>query len=130
MVVAPEKIPWQALRTLLGQSIYGGRLDNEFDQAVLQTFLSHLFTAQSFDPDFPLVPGGEVNLTLPEEANSRENILAWVCGQWTLSLWFGVAMMRNSFSVFPTVRLTIENQLTPTHELIFLCSILLFSILY
>lgn len=28
----PEKIPWDALVTLLSQSIYGGKIDNDFDQ--------------------------------------------------------------------------------------------------
>ena len=30
--VPPEKIPWNALCTLLSQCIYGGRIDNDFDQ--------------------------------------------------------------------------------------------------
>ena len=28
----PDKVPWSAFRTLLSQCIYGGRIDNEFDQ--------------------------------------------------------------------------------------------------
>jgi len=28
----PEKVPWDAFRTLLSQCIYGGKIDNEFDQ--------------------------------------------------------------------------------------------------
>ena len=28
----PDKIPWSAFRTLLSQCIYGGRIDNDFDQ--------------------------------------------------------------------------------------------------
>ena len=30
--VSPEELPWQALRTLLSQSLYGGRIDHPFDQ--------------------------------------------------------------------------------------------------
>lgn len=30
--VAPDKLPWLALRTLLSQCIYGGKIDNQFDQ--------------------------------------------------------------------------------------------------
>lgn len=29
--IDPDKIPWDALRTLIGQSIYGGKIDNAFD---------------------------------------------------------------------------------------------------
>lgn len=28
----PEKVPWDAFRTLISQCIYGGKIDNEFDQ--------------------------------------------------------------------------------------------------
>ena len=39
----PEKVPWDALRTLLSQCIYGGKIDNDFDQVthlcVVQTIL-------------------------------------------------------------------------------------------
>lgn len=29
--IDPDKIPWDALRTLISQSIFGGKIDNEFD---------------------------------------------------------------------------------------------------
>lgn len=51
----PEKVPWDALATLMSQCIYGGKIDNEFDQRLLTSFLSKLFTPKSFDPEFPLV---------------------------------------------------------------------------
>lgn len=28
----PDKLPWSAFKTLLSQCIYGGRIDNDFDQ--------------------------------------------------------------------------------------------------
>jgi dynein heavy chain 1, cytosolic len=45
--IPPEKIPWVALRTILGQTIYGGRVDNEFDMRLLTSFLEQLFTPNS-----------------------------------------------------------------------------------
>lgn len=45
----PEKVPWAALRTLLCQSIYGGKIDNSFDERLMETFLSTLFTETSFE---------------------------------------------------------------------------------
>ena len=33
----PEKVPWDALRTLMSECIYGGKIDNEFDQVRLQS---------------------------------------------------------------------------------------------
>ncbi|XP_076442165.1 cytoplasmic dynein 1 heavy chain 1-like isoform X5 [Babylonia areolata] len=51
----PEKVPWEALRTLLSQCIYGGKIDNDFDQRLLNTFVNKLFTPESFDSSFVLV---------------------------------------------------------------------------
>lgn len=51
----PEKVPWDALVKLLSQSIYGGKIDNDFDQRLLLSFLSKLFTPRSFETDFALV---------------------------------------------------------------------------
>ncbi|KAB7502822.1 Dynein heavy chain, cytoplasmic [Armadillidium nasatum] len=51
----PEKVPWDAISTLLSQCIYGGKIDNEFDQRLLSSFLVKLFTPKSFELDFPLV---------------------------------------------------------------------------
>lgn len=51
----PSKVPWDAIKTLLGQCIYGGKIDNEFDQRLLTTFINKLFTPKSFEGDFNLV---------------------------------------------------------------------------
>ncbi|VDL72361.1 unnamed protein product [Nippostrongylus brasiliensis] len=53
--VAPEKLPWTTLRTLLSQCIYGGKIDNHFDQILLDCILERLFTAKSFEPEHVLV---------------------------------------------------------------------------
>jgi len=33
--VDPDKIPWDALQTMVSQSIFGGKIDNKFDQKIL-----------------------------------------------------------------------------------------------
>eukprot|EP01118_Nematostelium_gracile_P001172 TRINITY_DN1120_c0_g1_i1.p1 TRINITY_DN1120_c0_g1~~TRINITY_DN1120_c0_g1_i1.p1 ORF type:complete len:604 (+),score=181.76 TRINITY_DN1120_c0_g1_i1:243-1814(+) len=78
--LAPEKIPWVALRTLLGQTVYGGRVDNIFDLRLLDSFLEQLFTEHSFDADFPLFKsiGNQTTLTIPESATKRSQFLKWV----------------------------------------------------
>ena len=53
--LSPDKVPWSAFRTLLSQCIYGGRIDNDFDQRLLNSFVNRLFTVQSFDSSFPLM---------------------------------------------------------------------------
>lgn len=40
----PDRVPWSALRTLFSQAVYGGRIDNDFDQRLLNTFLERIFT--------------------------------------------------------------------------------------
>lgn len=82
----PEKVPWDALVTLLSQSIYGGKIDNDFDQRLLQSFLSKLFTPRSFESDFALVanvdgvaggPGGARHITMPD-GTRRDHFLKWI----------------------------------------------------
>ena len=81
----PEKVPWDALRTLMSQCIYGGKVDNSFDAKLLAAFLDKLFTVTSFEGDLPLVKGvgveggdaGSDCILLPE-GSRREELLDWV----------------------------------------------------
>ncbi|XP_066262861.1 dynein heavy chain, cytoplasmic isoform X1 [Euwallacea similis] len=79
----PEKVPWDALVTLLSQSIYGGKIDNLFDQRLLQSFLHKLFTSKSFEGDFALVanidngPNGNRHITMPD-GTRRDHFLKWI----------------------------------------------------
>ncbi|XP_026482181.1 dynein heavy chain, cytoplasmic isoform X8 [Ctenocephalides felis] len=84
----PEKVPWDALVTLLSQSIYGGKIDNDFDQRLLVSFLSKLFTPRSFESDFALVanvdgvaggPNGQRHITMPD-GTRRDHFLKWIEG--------------------------------------------------
>ncbi len=45
-----------ALRTLLAETVYGGRIDNVFDQRLLESFLAYLFSSSSFDLNYLLTP--------------------------------------------------------------------------
>ncbi|KRT84034.1 hypothetical protein AMK59_1732, partial [Oryctes borbonicus] len=76
----PEKVPWDALVTLLSQSIYGGKIDNDFDQRLLQSFLMKLFTPKSFESDFPLVvnvEGSMGHIVMPD-GTRRDHFLKWI----------------------------------------------------
>ncbi|WVR09001.1 hypothetical protein IAU60_006061 [Kwoniella sp. DSM 27419] len=63
--VDPAQIPWTALRTLIKQAVYGGRVDSDYDQRVVDAFVDRIFTAQAYDPDFKLVEG-DVELHGPD----------------------------------------------------------------
>ncbi|KAI8873838.1 hypothetical protein GQ42DRAFT_152391 [Ramicandelaber brevisporus] len=53
--IAPENIPWDAISTLLIESVYGGQIDNDYDKQLLGSFVNDLFQTKSFDLDFLLV---------------------------------------------------------------------------
>jgi dynein heavy chain 1, cytosolic len=77
--VSPDAIPWEALRTLLSQSLYGGRIDNAFDQDTLDSFVLALFNPTCFDVDFPLVQGdGATKPVLMPDAVDRAAFLSWL----------------------------------------------------
>lgn len=79
----PEKVPWDALVTLLSQCIYGGKIDNDFDQRLLASFLRKLFTPRSFEADFALVAnidgaqGNQRHITMPD-GTRRDHFLKWI----------------------------------------------------
>lgn len=54
--IDPASIPFDAIRVLLKQAIYGGRVDNDPDQRVLDRFIDQLFTHSIYDHGFTLVP--------------------------------------------------------------------------
>jgi len=62
--VDPAQIPWQALRSLLNVSIYGGRVDSVFDQQILDSFSEALFHAEAYESDFLLVQDEDPSLAL------------------------------------------------------------------
>ncbi len=75
----PVTIPWDALRTLIKQSVYGGRIDSDFDQRILDAFVDGLFTPTAYNVDFALVPAlaGQQHLGAPD-GTKMEHFLNWV----------------------------------------------------
>lgn len=79
--VDPAVIPWDALRTLVKQCVYGGRVDSDFDQKIIDAFVDGLFTPAAYNVDFDLVPSatGSRMLSVPE-GTKLEHFLTWVQG--------------------------------------------------
>ncbi|RIA96574.1 dynein heavy chain [Glomus cerebriforme] len=76
--VSPDKIPWEAMRSLITISGYGGRIDNEFDKRLLECFVNSLFTPAAYDIDYALVDvEGDDNLIIPE-GSKIEHFMNWV----------------------------------------------------
>ncbi|KIY45226.1 dynein heavy chain protein 1 [Fistulina hepatica ATCC 64428] len=79
--VDPATIPWEALRTLIKQSVYGGRVDSDFDQRILDAFVDGLFTPNAYHVDFDLVPSiGEGQVLGAPDGTKMEHFLTWVNG--------------------------------------------------
>ena len=90
----PDKVPWEALRTLLSQCIYGGRIDNHFDQVLLDCFIANLFNAKAFEAASVLIPdfdGHGNNLLMPDGVR-REQFVQWAEAIKTLQTpsWLGL----------------------------------------
>lgn len=77
--IDPATIPWDALRTLIKQSVYGGRVDSDFDQRILDAFVDGLFTSAAYNVDFNLVSSisGSQLLGVPD-GTKMEHFLSWV----------------------------------------------------
>uniref|UniRef100_K3WUC5 Dynein heavy chain, cytoplasmic n=1 Tax=Globisporangium ultimum (strain ATCC 200006 / CBS 805.95 / DAOM BR144) TaxID=431595 RepID=K3WUC5_GLOUD len=75
--VAPDNIPWTAIRTTLKESVYGGRVDNEFDQELMDTLLEHVFTPDSYQNTFELVSAGDEKLLIAE-GKTKQQFMEWI----------------------------------------------------
>ena len=82
--VDPDKIPWDALRTLISQSIFGGKIDNEFDNKILNSLVDRFFRADSYSLGFrlfePAVGSSEDETLIVPEAHSHSEFLQWIKG--------------------------------------------------
>ncbi|KAJ6227585.1 dynein heavy chain [Anaeramoeba flamelloides] len=81
--IDPRNIPWEAIRKLLGDVMYGGRVDNAFDQTLLEGMLQKLFVPESFSKDFKLIDyiNTETNerfVLRPPSGTDLETYLKWV----------------------------------------------------
>ncbi|OLY80070.1 Cytoplasmic dynein 1 heavy chain 1 [Smittium mucronatum] len=82
--LAPEKIPWNSIRFLLINYVYGGTLVNDFDMIILKSFIEQLFQPSSFSLDFRLIPNNSFGKSSESdyyietpEATSFEGFIKW-----------------------------------------------------
>ncbi|GAA6059654.1 hypothetical protein JCM10212_004157 [Sporobolomyces blumeae] len=76
--VDPAAIPWSAIRTLVRETVYGGKIDTEFDQSLLDSFVASLFSPRAYDVDFELVAksDAEEGLLVPD-ATQLDQFVEW-----------------------------------------------------
>ncbi|KAK4049755.1 dynein heavy chain [Microbotryomycetes sp. JL221] len=76
--VDPATIPWEAIRCLVRETVYGGKIDNEFDQALLDSFVAYLFSSRAYEGNFELVPAtDDEKALLAPEATKIEQFIEW-----------------------------------------------------
>ena len=76
--IAPSKIPWDAIRTIIHQSMYGGKIDNEYDMKILESLVDLCFNEKTFEDNYPLYKTSNENtsnlLTVPNKQNNAEYV--------------------------------------------------------
>jgi len=75
--ISPDTIPWTAIKVILKESLYGGRVDNTFDQELMDTLLDNVFTPESYQNDFKLVNQGTSSLII-SGGKSKEQFMEWI----------------------------------------------------
>ena len=121
--VDPNDLPWQALCTLLSESLYGGRVDNTYDQAALDSFIESIFNPRSYESAAPIAfeyPRDNVSsavtlLTFPD-GFSRSAFETWIS-----------SLPNNASPSFLGLPATAENQLQSLagHQLLSRLSVLM-----
>jgi dynein heavy chain 1 len=76
--IDPIRIPWSALRALIKQAVYGGRVDSDYDQRVVDAFVDKIFTTRAYDSDFELVEGAD--RLLSPEGTKLQQYIVWAQG--------------------------------------------------
>ena len=71
-----EELPWSTLRYLIGEAMYGGRVTDDFDRRVLNTYLKEFMGDFIFDTNqkFYFSKSG-FNYQIPTEAENIEQIV-------------------------------------------------------
>lgn len=52
--IDPAQIPWEAIKTILTHTLYGAKIDNDYDGMILSSLVDNLFSAKSYDVNHTL----------------------------------------------------------------------------
>lgn len=80
--ISPEDIQWCALQTLVGDIVYGGKVDDDSDSKYLHQLSNRIFRLESFEHDFNLINNEvaqRLNISLnPPEGRSVDDYISWI----------------------------------------------------
>jgi dynein heavy chain len=72
-----EELPWETLRYLIGEAMYGGRVTDDFDRRVLNTYLKEYLGDFIFDKNQPYYfSRSGADYTIPMAQNYEQFLLA------------------------------------------------------
>jgi dynein heavy chain 1 len=74
--LSPERIPWDALQSLIVKTVYGGKIDSEIDFEILKELVCEYLSPHMFDKEFSLVNTTSYTLRIPE-SNDFNSLMAW-----------------------------------------------------
>lgn len=71
-------IPWNSLKYLIGEVMYGGRVIDDFDRRIVRTYMDEYFGDFLFDPfqPFHFYRDDAVDYLIPMEALTRDEFIA------------------------------------------------------
>jgi len=70
-----EELPWSTLRYLIGEAMYGGRVTDDFDRRILNTYLKEFMGDFIFDANQKFYfSRAEFDYVIPMEATTMETI--------------------------------------------------------
>lgn len=70
------RLPWNSLKYLIGEVMYGGRVIDEFDRRIVKTYMNEYmgdFLFDTFQP-FHFFRDNTVDYTIPPDGNKDEYI--------------------------------------------------------
>lgn len=73
--IAPLSIPWDAIRSLLIDTVYGGKVDRSDDRYVLEQLVFSVFKVEAYNLDFSLVPDNSIKVP---EGSGLDSFNKWV----------------------------------------------------
>ncbi len=73
----PSKVPWEAIQELISKVIYGGKIDSDYDQKLMNTFVAKMFNEHVFESSYHLVNNEDLQLKSPEGIR-RDQFCTWV----------------------------------------------------
>ncbi|RHY49572.1 hypothetical protein DYB38_001447, partial [Aphanomyces astaci] len=79
--ISPDAIPWTAIKVILKESLYGGRVDNSYDQQLMDTLLDNVFNAHTYEANYPLVhpsnQDADDGVVIPS-GKTKDQFTAWI----------------------------------------------------